>query len=255
MRTLIDLSWSWDFVMTGEGYAAIIILFIVLVIGIIISIKARRVDPLAKPKGIINIAEIGVTTFDNMTRNSMGSKYRKMAPYWMGVAFYMFLGFTLGLVGLPSPMSNVVSPLMLSICTFVMIHFVAARANKWKYFQRFVDPFPLFLPINLISMWSPIISLTFRLLGNALAGFSIMGLLYWALQNLSSALFGSLLGPAAIIVLPPLVTPFLHLYFDLFSAVIQTVVFISLSMMFIAKEDEEPEEVSAPLVKTPEVGK
>ncbi|MGI6713736.1 MAG: F0F1 ATP synthase subunit A [Bacilli bacterium] len=256
MKLLIDLSFSWEFVMTGEGYASIIILFIVLIVGIIVSIKARRADPLKKPKGILNVAEIGVTTFDNMTKSSMGNKFKKMAPYWFGVAVYMFLGFTLGLVGLPSPMSTIISPLMLSLVTFVMIHFVAARANKWGYFKRYVDPFALFLPINLISMWSPIISLTFRLLGNALAGFSILGLVYWALQNLSNALFGNLLGPAAMIVIPPLITPFLHLYFDLFSAVIQTVVFISLSMMFIASEDpDDSEEESRPLVTSSEAGK
>jgi F-type H+-transporting ATPase subunit a len=57
-------------------------------------------------------------------------------------------------------------------------------------------------------------------------------------------------------VIPPLITPFLHLYFDLFSAVIQTVVFISLSMMFIASEDpDDSEEESRPLVTSSEAGK
>jgi F-type H+-transporting ATPase subunit a len=36
--------------------------------------------------------------------------------------------------------------------------------------------------------------------------------------------------------LAPLVAPWFHLYFDLFSALIQTLVFISLSMLFIAQE-------------------
>ncbi|MFA6370711.1 MAG: F0F1 ATP synthase subunit A, partial [Bacilli bacterium] len=244
---LFDFSWSWEPSIVPEVYASLIVVVIVLILGIIIAIKAKRTDPLAKPKGLINVVEIGVSTFDNMTKNSMGSKYQGMAPYWLAVAIYMFLAFTLGLIGLPTPMANIVTPLSLALVTFIMIHIVAMRAQKWRYFKRFIEPFPLFLPINLISMWSPLISLTFRLLGNALAGFSLMGLVYWALGGLSNALFGALLGPAGSIILPPLVTPFLHLYFDLFSAVIQIIVFISLSMMFIAKEDEQAEDVAQPI--------
>jgi len=244
---LIDFSWSWEPNIVPEVYATLIIVFIILIFGIIVAIKARRVDPLKKPKGLINIVELGVTTFDNMTKNSMGSKYQGMAPYWLAVAIYMFLAFTLSLIGLPSPMANIVTPLSLALITFIMIHIVAIRAQKWSYFKRFIDPFPLFLPINLVSMWSPLISLTFRLLGNALAGYSLMGLIYWALGGLSNLLFSSLLGPAGAIILPPLITPFLHLYFDLFSAVIQVIVFISLSMMFIAKEDEQAEDVAQPV--------
>ncbi|MFA6855451.1 MAG: F0F1 ATP synthase subunit A, partial [Bacilli bacterium] len=90
---LFDFSWSWEPSIVPEVYASLIVVVIVLILGIIIAIKAKRTDPLAKPKGLINVVEIGVSTFDNMTKNSMGSKYQGMAPYWLAVAIYMFLAF------------------------------------------------------------------------------------------------------------------------------------------------------------------
>ena len=84
-------------------------------------------------------------------------------------------------------------------------------------------------------MWSPLISLSFRLFGNAFSGGIIMALVYWATGGASEAilkLFG--LGPFNFIA--PVITPILHAYFDIFSAFIQTLVFVSLSILFIAAE-------------------
>ena len=43
-------------------------------------------------------------------------------------------------------------------------------------------------------------------------------------------------------IISPIVTPILHAYFDLFSGLIQTVVFLFLSMIFIANEGPEDDE-------------
>jgi len=47
---LIDFSWSWEPNIVPEVYATLIIVFIILIFGIIVAIKARRVDPLKNPK-------------------------------------------------------------------------------------------------------------------------------------------------------------------------------------------------------------
>ena len=43
-------------------------------------------------------------------------------------------------------------------------------------------------------------------------------------------------------VISPIITPVLHAYFDLFSGLIQTTVFLFLSMIFIANEGPEDDE-------------
>ena len=81
-----------------------------------------------------------------------------------------------------------------------------------------------FLPINLIGEIATPFSLGLRLFGNILSGSVIMALIY------SVTGFGALA-----------VAPALHGYFDIFSGFIQTLVFCTLTTMFVAGKlpDEE----------------
>ena len=110
-----------------------------------------------------------------------------------------------------------------------------------KYFKRYVEPLPFFLPINLISMWAPLLSLTMRLFGNALAGWTLMTLLYSAFNNIGNVVIEFAANDAMHVgsFIAPFITPVLHAYFDLFSGLIQTVVFLFLSMIFISNEGPE----------------
>ena len=78
---------------------------------------------------------------------------------------------------------------------------------------------PLLLPINLMEVVIRPLSLCMRLFGNVLAAFVVMELI-------------KLLVPA---VLPA----FLSIYFDLFDGLIQTVVFVFLTALFIGEALEE----------------
>jgi F-type H+-transporting ATPase subunit a len=78
--------------------------------------------------------------------------------------------------------------------------------------------------------------MSFRIFGNILSGIILMALIYFSLGELSSWIFSFLPAGFNSLWLAPLVAPWFHLYFDLFSALIQTLVFISLSMLFIAQE-------------------
>jgi F-type H+-transporting ATPase subunit a len=78
--------------------------------------------------------------------------------------------------------------------------------------------------------------MSFRIFGNILSGFILMSLIYFSLGQLSDWIFSFLPSGLSSLWLAPLIAPWFHLYFDLFSALIQTLVFISLSMLFIAQE-------------------
>ena len=83
-------------------------------------------------------------------------------------------------------------------------------------------------------MWAPLLSITFRLFGNAIAGYVIMKLIYWAFDQI-------IIGSISFAPLAMFVTPILHAYFDIFSGFIQTTVFTLLSMALI--KNEVPENV------------
>lgn len=232
--------------LSGEVISSLIVMGILAVIAIYISIRARFADPFKKPKGILFLAEVGVNFFDGLVESLMGRRFAGFGGFIMAIACYLFLSFIFGLTGLPSPTTNLAIPLSLGMVVFVIIHATSAKYTKFKYFKRYVDPIPIFLPINLISMWAPLLSLTFRLLGNALAGYTLMSIVYWALQSASAAIFSFIPNGWGATIITPLVTPILHCYFDLFSGFIQTTVFIFLSMIFIANEapEDEIEELS-----------
>ena len=121
---------------------------------------------------------------------------------------------------------------------FVLIQATGIRYQKWGYFHRYIEPVKHWLPINLLTMWTPIISTSLRMFGNALAGSVIIGLVNWATKKLSLAIFG-FLGEAGMIFVGPVIIGVLNLYFSLFSGFIQTLVFASLNAVWIGQEMPE----------------
>ena len=222
-------------------YSSLIVMLIVTVLAIIVGVMAKRQDPLKKPKGLLLVAEIGVETFDGMVEEYMGPKFKGFGGFVMAIATYLFISFIFGLTGLPSPVSYMAIPFSLAFVTFFLIHATAVRYQKWGYFKRYIDPIPVFLPVNLLSMWAPLLSMSLRLFGNAIAGLSIMSLLYGGLQAASSAAFSFIDSTWNQLFFAPIVTPILHAYFDLFSGFIQTLVFISLTMIYIGLEAPQEE--------------
>ena len=169
---MFDNFFSMD--IPGEVISSLIVILIILILSIIIAIQAHFQDPLKKPKGLLLLAEIGVKFFDDFAGELVGGALPNFGGFVMGVAVYLFLAFIFGLTGLPSPVTYMAVPLSLGLTTFLLIHFTSMRFTKWRYFKRYVDPFPVFLPINLISMWAPLLSLTLRLFGNAVAGWVLL---------------------------------------------------------------------------------
>jgi len=238
--------------LSGETISSLIIVGILCLLCLYIAIRAHFADPLKKPKGILFIAEVGVNFFDGLVESMMGKRYRGFGGVIMAIAVYMFLAFIFGLTGLPSPIVYLATPLSLGFVAFVMIHANAIRFNKFKYFKRYIEPIPVFLPVNLISMWAPLLSLTMRMFGNALAGWTVMTLVYQAMGNIGKGFItfvnnGLAQNLTVGNAISPIITPILHAYFDLFSGFIQTVVFLFLTMIFVANEgpdDEDIEEIS-----------
>jgi F-type H+-transporting ATPase subunit a len=79
-----------------------------------------------------------------------------------------------------------------------------------------MEPWPFWLPINLIGDFAVPISMSLRLFANILSGTVMMSLIYGLLSPIAYGWPG-----------------FLHIYFDLFSGAIQTYVFCMLTMAYI----------------------
>lgn len=254
----IDFSNSirWDeSTYSGEVIMSLLVMGLIAILSFVVFCIFRGKDPTKPDRNkFITIMCGFVNWVDGYTIDLMGKKWRRFAAYSFCLVVYIFLSFFIAITGLPGPLTSYTCTLSIGLITLIMIHVTAIKKNKLKYFKRYTDPFPIFLPINLIAMWAPMLSLSLRLFGNALAGFALETLAYYFLEKLSGVIFGGLLavtpfpGPAGIF-LAPLITPALHLYFDLFSGVVQAFIFISLTMVWVAQEnpDEEVEEQTSVL--------
>ena len=233
---------TWD--LSGEVLSSLLAMLIVLIFWIIVGILARFHNPLKKTKGLLMVGEVVVNYFDSQVKEVMGIQFKGYTGFIVAIASYLFVAFIFGLTGLPSPMTNLAVPLSLGFIAFSMIHITSIRYKKWRYFKRYIEPIPVFLPVNLLSMWSPLISLSFRLFGNAIAGWVLMSLIYQLFSGIPAALIqrmGEAFSDFSLI--SPIATPLLHAYFDLFSGFIQTIVFVSLTMVQISLEGPDEEDL------------
>jgi len=242
------VSFDFDDVFIPEIFSCFIIAIILIILFVAIkisSVKALK-NPLKAPKGLFSLACFGVEKVESYVVSIMGEKNRGFAKYILPLMIYVFMCFTFGLTGLASPMTYLGVPLSLSLVTFLLIHIQAIKTNKWGYFKRYIEPFPVFLPINLVTMWTPLISLSLRMFANAISGYCLMGIVYWGLENIGTAILNAhptnFPGPEGL-MFSWVGTPILHAYFDLFSGGVQTLVFSMLTMINILQEqnEEEPE--------------
>ena len=227
-----------EFKPNAETIICLCICFVVALVFVIGGILARKQDPTKPSKGLLFLLEWAVEKVDNFTATSMGEGFPNFGGVVLPIICFLFLNFVIGISGLPTPMAYLPIPLALGLFTFLMIHITSIRYTKWSYFKRYLDPIPIFLPTTLLSMWSPLLSLSLRLFGNAISGYVLLTLTNWGLKNAATALTGLTGGPEAMVLIP-IATPLLHAYFDVFSSFIQTLVFISLSCLFIAQERPE----------------
>lgn len=217
------------------------------VFAIIIGAVAKKHDYKKAPKGMLLLIDWAVERIDEFVRDNMGLGFENFGGILLGISAFLISNFIIGVTGLPTPMGYLPVPLTLGLTTFLLIHITAVRFNRMKYFKRFIEPIFVFLPINLLSMWGPLISLSLRLFGNAVAGTILLTLVNVGVKNLGDMLFTFMAAEPKYIALSSVMTPLLHAYFDAFGALIQALVFVYLTTLLVAQEkpDDYDERVIA----------
>ncbi len=221
------------------------IILLTLLIGaaiVILSKKVRAADPMEKPKGILVPVIWGVEMMHGMCTNYCGEKFaQQFAPYVISVAVYIFVSNIISLFGLSSPTANLSVTLLLSLLTWFVIQYVELKYGGFKaYMHSFIEPLPVMLPMNIFGKFSTMISMSLRLFGNILCGGIMMQLIYSFFQYLSNTVAG-LFGATGNVFnfFAPFLTPVLHVYFDLFTGFIQTLVFITLTVVLVGNDIPE----------------
>ncbi len=194
----------------------IVVLLSIFAIYVNSRIKKAKVDE--KPSGLLNLVELLVESIEDLVRGNMGEDKMAFAPYIGTLAVYLAVANLFGLLGFSPPTSDYNVTFALAIITFVLTQYFGAKSKGiGGYIKSFFEPIPFLFPLNVIGEIANPISLSFRLFGNILSGVIIMYLIYSALGWFA-----------------PVVTPVFHAYFDVFAGLIQTFIFVMLTMVFIS---------------------
>lgn len=183
------------------------------------------------------LLEYAVMTLVKLVTDTMGEKNVKKMPNMIPYIGSLFLFFAcsnlIGLLGFRSPTTDIDTTLAWALITFFMIYYAGIKASGLSYFKGLLEPIPVLLPLNIIGEFAKPISLTFRPFGNILGGAVIMSLLYQFLGWISTLI------PGVTIPLGQLIIPVpLHLYFDLFAGLLQSFIFVMLTMVFVGSAAE-----------------
>ncbi len=187
-----------------------------ILLAIYTNIRLRKFEDVPNSK-FQNIMELIVESFENYVNGIMGKENNGFGQWYFGVFAFVLVANLSGLVGLRPATADFVVTFAFGFTSFLIIHFVGITRQKADYWKGYLDPMPLFLPINIIGEIALPISLSFRLFGNILGGFTIMQLYYALLPWFAK------IGVPAIF----------HIYFDVFAGCLQAYIIVTLSMTFL----------------------
>ena len=134
------------------------------------------------------------------------------------LALFIFLSNVLGMIpGFQSPTETLNTTGACAITVFCLTHYYGFREHGIKYLKQFTGPIiwlaPLMIPVELIGHFVRPVSLSIRLFGNIFGDHTVV------------AIFFSLV---------PLLLPLPMMILGLLVAIIQTFVFILLSMTYFS---------------------
>ncbi len=191
------------------------VVVVLVLIGFFVVVRARL--SVSNPGGLQHLVEMVDEFIGEQADQVIGHNYQRYVPYVTALCFFILIANLLGLIpGFESPTADPGVPLACALATFLYYQFHGIRHHGWRYIKQFLGPVgplaPLMLPIELLSHLARILSLTVRLFANMFAG------------DMVTLAFFSLV---------PLLLPVAFLGLHLLVAVVQTFIFVMLTMVYI----------------------
>lgn len=193
---------------------------------IIASILLTRKMSTRNPSKMQTLIEMLYSFLEGLVVDNVGEEYSNFIPV-LGTMFMMlFILDTSGMLGFSEATSNLSVTAGFTIITFCIMHGNAIKKNGVKeYFKGYARPYVPMILLNLMELFILPLSLCLRLFGNMLAAAIVVGLVYSGLNSLNWAC-------QLVIPIP------VHLFFDAFDGIIQTIIFVMLTVMYMKLQAE-----------------
>jgi F-type H+-transporting ATPase subunit a len=170
------------------------------------------------PGGLQHVFEGAHGFVEGQSQEIIGHHSERYTPFLMTLTFFILISNLLGLIpGFESPTAVPVVPLGCAVCAFVYYQSQGFRQHGVAYLKHFMGPMwwlaIIMVPIELISHLARMLSLTVRLYANMFAG------------DMVTWVFFSLV---------PIGVPIIFLGLHLGVSLLQTYIFILLTMVYLS---------------------
>lgn len=198
-----------DFNFTVTMFASLIVTGLLIIFAVIIRVVCipRWRKDFRHVSALRAFLEWSVGMFSSDSKELTGKYSKAVGPIYFGGAAFILFGVLIELFALRSPLSDLNCDLMLGAMTFILVQAIGIAKHRAKRLKHFAPAIPL------ITDCVVPFSMALRLFGSVFSGYLIMEIIYGVC-------------PA---VLPAVMEPL----FTLFHAIIQSYVFMFLSMNFI----------------------
>ena len=177
------------------------------------------------PEGNQNFIEYFVEYIRDIAKAQIGQEYRQWVPYLGTLFLFIFFSNWSGalipwkIIELPNgelgaPTNDINTTVALALMTSTAYFYAGLRKKGFSYFEKYIKPTPVLLPINILEDFTKPLSLSFRLFGNILADELVV---------------------AVLISLVPLVIPVPLILLGLFTSAIQALIFATLAGAYIGE--------------------
>lgn len=206
----------------GYFYTSLGVIAFLSISSVLIGRQIDRLDVRDKPGKFMTMMITFVEMMNGFIKGYVGKHWKIIAPPVIALSIYILLSNILGLIAIESPTSFTTITFSISISSFILVQSMGFVSMGWKHLLGIFKPLAPMAPLNLISEFTPLLSMALRLFGNIASGALLMSLIY------------GFAGWAAILIAPPF-----HLVFDIAFGVIQTMVVVMLTVIYASMKVDE----------------
>nr|QIB72640.1 ATP synthase CF0 A subunit [Cyperus glomeratus]QIB72732.1 ATP synthase CF0 A subunit [Cyperus difformis]QIT06824.1 ATP synthase CF0 A subunit [Cyperus fuscus] len=164
----------------------------------------------------------------DLSKTQIGEEYSPWVPFIGTMFLFIFVSNWSGALlpwkikelpqgELAAPTNDINTTVALALLTSVAYFYAGLSKKGLGYFEKYIKPTPILLPINILEDFTKPLSLSFRLFGNILADELVV---------------------VVLVSLVPLVVPIPVMFLGLFTSGIQALIFATLAAAYIGESME-----------------
>ena len=227
----------WQSALVPQIFGMIVITIVLSILALCYYKQVKNAKVTDTPKKLTLLVDMLIDTIKKLIIETFGVKFIKLTPYFIFLLSYLAFGNLLSIFGLKEPSTSYSVPLALGMITWVTSIFFSIKYQRMSFLQKFLFSikikgnkiyFPIVNPLELLGKVTPLISISFRIWGNIIAGSIIFSVLFWGFGQLTGAYpqIGIILIGGVVMM------PFLFAYLTIFIGIVQAYVFALLTMTY-----------------------